>query len=454
MTTRLGAPVRFLSRESLKSRPSNTAILFDTRTLWAVVCLILCVAKVPAEANWPTWRGPEFNGIEEGCDPPTTWSETDNIRWKVPIPGSGCSSPVIWGRKLFLQAAVPVPGVDGVPADTQNHRLVLLCLDREDGSILWEHTIRTVVPHEKFNPRGSLASASPVTDGQHVWASFGSNGLYCFDLEGTPVWKAELPVTKMNLNNGEGSSPALAGDALIVVSDHEGDSVINAFEKSTGNVLWKKPRDEGSPWATPLPIKTGDGYQVVTSGVKLIRSYKVSNGDLLWWCSGLMPDTIPSPVFADGMVFCMNGYNDPRLLAISLGGTGDLTGSERIVWTLNEATPCVPSPLVYGKRVYLLDDQRPVLSCFDSRSGAPHYKKFRLSGLRTEVLSSPVAAAGRIYILDQKGNAVVLRDGEAPDIAATNHLDDEFASSPAVVADALYLRGKRFLYMIAHNPEG
>ena len=412
--------------------------------------------------NWPAWRGPSGNGVAVKGDPPITWSESENIKWKVELSGGSDSTPIIWRNKIFIQTAIATeedteakvptatPGGREIftPTPTVRYKFNVVCLDRETGNTLWERTAREAIPHEGHHPSSSFASYSPVTDGNHLWVSFGSRGLHCYDLDGVHKWSTDLVEMLTFRAFGEGSSPALAGDAVIVVADHEGDSKIFAFNKNTGELIWQRDRDEPSSWATPFPLKVGDTYQVITSASNFVRSYDVATGDIVWRCAGLTLGAIPSPVVGFGKVYCMTGYKDPRLLAIELGRTGDLSDSDAIAWKLEKGTPYVPSPLLYGDKIYFTQNIRAALSCYDARTGKPFYERQRLEGLK-QIYASPLGAAGRIYIADRKGTTIVIKASDTFEVLATNTLDDVFDASPVAVGDELYLKGEAYLYCIA-----
>ncbi len=409
--------------------------------------------------NWPAWRGPMASGVAPQGNPPVTWGESKHIKWKVDVPSSGDSTPIVWGKKIFIQTAVatrdegelkdestPQGGFTQTP--TVPYRFNVLCLNRETGAVLWERTVREESPHEGHHPTNGLASFSPVTDGAYVWANFGSRGLHCFDLDGVHQWSADLIRMETFSAFGEGSSPALAGDAVIVVADHEGVSKIFAFAKRSGELLWEKKRDEQSTWATPLAVEVDGAFQVVTSGITFIRSYDVKTGDTVWQCSGLTSGCVASPVSGFGKVYCATGHKGYALLAIELGHTGDLTDSSAVAWRLNRGTPYVPSPLLYGDKIYLLQRTRAILSCYRAKNGEPVFEGQKLEGMKN-VYASPVGAAGRIYISDREGTTTVVRQSETFEVMAINSLDDDFDTSPVVAGDELYLRGKSHLYCIA-----
>jgi outer membrane protein assembly factor BamB len=434
----------------------------------AFLLTAVCTHAIAAGADdyWPTWRGPAATGTTAKGNPPVTWSESENIKWKVELPGQGHSSPVIWDDKIFLLTAIDTgraksaeaqppaaaPGGRGGlsgPTPKTIHKFDLLCVDRTSGKVLWQRTATEAVPHEGHQPTGTFASYSPVTDGKYVWASFGSRGLYCFDMEGNLKWSKPLPTMKTVMSFGEGSSPALAGDAIIVVCDHEAGSAILAFNKATGEQLWRKDRDEPTSWATPAVVEVDGKTQVIVSATKLIRSYDAKTGDLIWQCSGQVKNVIPSPVVGFGMVFCTSGYQGSSLQVIKLAGkTGDLSKTDAIAWQVNKATPYISSPLLYGNRIYVFSVLKPVLSCYEAQTGKALFTEQILEGI-DQVYASPVGVADRVYCPGRNGVTVVIKNADVFGVLATNKLDDGFDASPAVIGDELYLRGNKFLYCIA-----
>lgn len=415
-----------------------------------------------AQDYWPSWRGPDGTGVASKGNPPTTWSETENIKWKVELPDSGDGTPIIWGDKIFIQTAIATreDTEAKVPARGESDREIftkiptvpykfgVICLDRVTGKTLWETPLLETIPHEGHHPSSSFASYSPVTDGEHVWVNFGSRGLHCLTVDGECIWSAELTEMLTIRAFGEGSSPAVVGDAVIVVCDHEGDSKIFAFNKLTGDKLWEKDRDEPSTWATPMAVTVDGKVQVITSGSTAVRSYDPTNGDIIWQCSGLEPGAFPSPVLGNGMVYCMTGYQGKSLLAIKLGGSGDLTGSDAVKWSTDQNTPYVPSPLLYGDKLYFTSGMRATLSCYNALTGEPYYESEKMKGLK-QMYSSPTGAGGHVYIAGRKGATLVLKNSDRYEVVATNILDDGFDASPVVVGDELFLRGEKYLYCIA-----
>jgi len=410
---------------------------------------------------WPQWRGPLANGVAPDANPPVEWSEQKNIRWKIALPGKGHSSPIVFGDSVFLTAAVPVgealppvhdsaPGVhDSVPV-THRHQFVVLAVSRRDGKVLWQKVLREEFPHEGGHVTGSLASNSPVTDGERLYVFLGSRGLHCLDMKGELQWQKDLGRMQTLHSHGEGSSPVLHGDTLIVNWDHEGDSFLYAFDKRTGRQIWKVSRDEKTSWATPLVVEVDGKPQVIVSATKRVRGYDLATGALVWECAGLTDNVVSSPVHAGGMLIAGNSYYRQAMLGIRLAGAkGDITGTERVAWELNRLTPYVSSPLLYDDTLYHLRHNQNILVRLDPKTGQPRGEPLRLDGIRDFIFSSPVGAAGRIYVTARDGRTVVLRHDVKNETLAVIELEDSFSASPALVDRELYLRGERFLYCIA-----
>ena len=443
------------------------------RTAVVIACLVtmasltgLAQEATDSDRFWPQWRGPLGTGVAPHGEPPAEWSESTNVRWKVEIPGRGSSTPVIWGDRLFVLTAVPTGEAVGSrgglltrvrrrfmggSAATHVQQFMILAIDRQDGHVIWERVALEELPHEGKHQTGTFASPSAVTDGEVVCAFFGSRGLYCYNLDGRPLWQTDLGDMRIRLGFGEGASPALYRDLLILLWDHEGDSFIVAFDKRTGRERWRTPRDEMTSWTTPLVVEHGEGAQVVTSATDAVRSYDIETGRLLWQDEGVTLNAIPSPVAADGLVFVTSGFRGNRLAAIDLSAaTGDIRGSAAVLWSVDRDTPYVPSPLLHDGLLYVLKSNSGVLTTFDIRTGRRRYGPERLRGVRN-VYASPVAADGRVYVTSREGTTLVLRAGPTLEVLATNTLDDGFDASLAIVDGEIYLRGQRYLYCIAEE---
>ncbi|MFO1512367.1 MAG: PQQ-binding-like beta-propeller repeat protein [Verrucomicrobiota bacterium] len=304
--------------------------------------------------------------------------------------------------------------------------------------------------HEGGHVTGSLASNSPVTDGEHLYVFFGSRGLYCLDLKGEVKWQKDLGRMHTLHAHGEGSSPVLHGDTLIVCWDHEGDSFLYAFDKRTGKQLWKVARDEKTSWSTPLVVEHEGKPQVIVSATKRVRGYDLATGTQLWECAGLTDNVVSSPVFTDGIVIAGNSYYQQAMLAIRLAGAkGNITSTTNVVWKLNRMTPYVSSPLLYDDTLYFLRHNQNILSRLEPTTGKPRGEALRLEGIEDFIFASPVGAAGRIYVTGRDGTTVVLRHDPENATLAVNHLNDSFSASPALAGGELYLRGEHFLYCLA-----
>jgi outer membrane protein assembly factor BamB len=363
---------------------------------------------------------------------------------------------------VFVTTAAPVgeafpPKYSGAPGGhdeepiTQRHKFMVIAVDRRDGKVAWERTVREEIPHQGGHFTASLASSSPITDGERLFAHFGSWGLYCLDLQGELVWQKDFGHLDTLHGHGEGSSPVLHGDTLVVNWDHQGDSFLVALDKRTGRELWKTPRERASSWSTPIVVEHAGRAQVIVSGSQRLRSYDLENGKLLWECQGLsVENVVASPVAGHGLVFAGSTYDKPGVLAIRLDGAkGDITGTEHVVWQRRRGAPYVPSPLLFGDSLLFLNHfQGGILTRVNARTGEDQPGAFRIPGLHN-IFASPVAAAGRIYIPSREGVTAVLKDGNPLETLAQNRLEDQFSASPALTRNAIFLRGEKYLYCLA-----
>ena len=419
---------------------------------------VLGAQDVSDPRYWGQWRGPEATGVSRTANPPVEWSETENIRWKIEVPGRGTGSPVVWDDRIFLMTAVPV-GVDLAASHEPRgglrprgvHRFVVMAIARSDGSVIWERAVREEEPHEAAHTdNGTWASSSVVTDGELVFAYFESRGLYAFDLDGSLQWEVDLGDKAMRNQFGEGSTPVLYGDRLVIVWDHlGGQSFVVSLDKNTGEEIWRVDRDEIDTWATPLVVEVDGRAQVIVPGRDRLVGYDLTDGSVVWESDGLTMNPIPSPVHSDGIMIAMSGFQGNDLKAIRLAGArGDITGTDAIVWELDRDTPYVPSPLLYDGVLYFLKTNSGILSTMEAATGEPLYELQRLQGV-PNVFASPVGANGRVYFPGRDGATLVIRHGPAYEVLATNVLDDGFDASPALVDNEIYLRGYRYLYAIA-----
>lgn len=443
----------------------NFRVIVNLKGMVRVLAFVLtgacALAEVPGE--WPRWRGPFDTGVARTAAP-VTWSDTENVAWKMAIPGLGNSSPVVWGERLFLTTAVPVkPGASqtgdgtagfgqGGTGEQPEHSLVVICIDRRNGKVLWERTAKTVKPHEGFHRRyGSFASNSPVTDGKRLYTFFGSNGAYAFDIQGKLLWQWD-PGVKMSMRNafGEGTAAVIDRETLLLNFDHEGGSFLQALDAASGKPKWRVPRDEPSNWAPPLVVEHEGVRQAIVAAPNKVRSYNIADGSLIWEAAGLGLNTIPAPVYGNGLVYVMSGFRNPKLMAIRLGKRGDLTGTEAIVWSTTRGTSYTPSPVLHEGKLYALTDSG-MMSCFDAATGKPFYERVRLPK-PYNFKSSPVLAGDKLYLSTEEGDVVVLKAGETFEVLATNIMrDHSFIATPAVVAGDLYLRSQTHLFCIRNS---
>lgn len=430
--------------------------MFRLATLLVVSCSL-----ATGQAEWPHFRGPLFTGEAPDADPPIEWSETENLRWKTELPGLGHSSPIVSKDLIFLTSAIPFgdplpepkfSGREGAHNNlpiTRKQRFVVLAVDRLSGEVRWETKVNEALPHEGGHETGSLASASVVTDGELLYAFFGSYGLYCLDFDGNVVWSANIGEMHSKHGHGEGASPLVAGDSVVINWDHEEESSIAAYERKSGTLRWRTPRQEKTSWSSPISATVDGRMQVIVSGTKAVRGYDLETGEVIWECGPLSANVVASPVYHDGVVYAMSSYTFQAGFAVRVsdGAKGDLSDSDRVLWRRTRRTPYIPTPLLIDGVLYFLAHYQGVLSRIEAESGTEESGPFRIPGMR-EVYASPVAAKGRIYFVDRSGATLVLSTDLEPKPIALNQLDDQFSATPALVEDMLILRGERYLYAI------
>jgi outer membrane protein assembly factor BamB len=411
------------------------------------------------DMNWPAWRGPSETGAALSGNPPVEFSETKNIKWKTEIPGKGHATPIVWGDQIILLTAVATDkkpaegeakqesGRMGPPSSGTEfvHKFQVISVDRKTGRIQWERTVKEEIPMERTHTLGSWASSSPVTDGENIYAYFGSRGLYCLDFKGNILWDRDFGQMEIVMSFGEGSSPSVYKDKIVVVWDHEAGSYIIALDKKTGKDIWKVDRDEKTSWASPLIVEVNGKAQVITAATSKVRSYDLETGELVWECSGLTRNVIPNPVYAGGILYVMSGYRGNALLAIDLAqAKGNITDTGVILWKYLQDTPYTPSPVLMDGRLYFLKANNGTISCLDAKDGKVNYINEKLDGI-VNIYSSPTGAGGHLYVAAE-GIVDVVKAGPSYSLEFSNKLDDTFHASPVIIGNDLYLRGFKYLY--------
>ena len=416
------------------------------------------------ENNWAQWRGPNETGVAPAGDPPVEWSETSNIKWKSEIPGIGHATPIIWDDQIILLTAIKTdqkvapdePAENEEKADWMNpkstdyiHKFAVISVDRNSGEILWQTIVREELPYSNTHEFGSWASNSPITDGEHIYAYFGSHGLYCLNFQGEIQWEKDLGRMEKVMSFGEGSSPTLYQEKLIILRDHQGQSMLHVLDKKTGEIIWEVERDEVSSWSTPLVIEFNGTSQLITSATNKILSYDLETGKELWQCSGLTRNVIPSPVSADGMLYLISGFRGSALLAIHLSkASGNITETDAIAWRYDQNTPYTPGPVLMDGKLYFLKSNNGYLTCLNAKDGTEYYTSQKLEGIKN-IFTSPVGVDDRLYVVGTNGTSCVVKQGETFELLATNILEDNFYASPVILGNTLFLRGVKSLYCIS-----
>ena len=468
MTTQIGKQLG--KRIGGKTGTTLTASLLATAAL-LTTATGLNRAAAAESGNWPQFRGPGGRSIAPD-DPhlPETWSATDNVAWRAPIPGLGWSSPIVWGDRVFVTSVVadedyesprpglyvPDTGVD-IPPGLQpgTHYWMVFCLDLATGRALWERTAHEGPAASSIHPKNSFASATPVTDGERVYALFGDVGLYAYDFDGGLVWSRALERLPDRWGWGPGASPALLDDQVLVMHDNDRESYLASFDAATGERNWRVARDEPSAWSTPAVWRNDLRTEIVTVGKNQVRSYDPA-GNLLWRFSGRMTDvTVPTPIPGDGVIYVSSGYlgdDHHPVYAVLPGAEGDITlapgqrANEYIRWYDPKIASYNPSPLLYRGLYYTLHD-RGFLTAHDARTGRAVYDRVRIRTGAT-FTSSPWAYNGRIFALSEDGDTYVIAAGPDYALLGTNPIGEMALATPAVAGRTLLLRTAAHLYAI------
>lgn len=413
------------------------------RSAVLLAIMLLMWPHRPAGAeNWPQFRGPGGQGHSSATNLPSHWSPTENVTWKVSIPGLGWSSPVHWNGRIYLTTAVPRG-----PEGSNDQSLRALCLDAASGDVLWNVEVfqQDGEQTERIHSKNSHASPTPVTDGTHVFVHYGTQGTACLTLAGDVVWtNRELRYLPQH---GNGGSPILVDDLLVVCCDGSDTAFVAALDQRTGRIQWKTDRNIASrskfSFSTPLAIEVEGRRQIICPGTNAVSAYAPDDGRVLWtvdYPGGY--SVIPRPVFGHGLVYVCTGYGKPSLFAIRPTGTGNVTDS-RLVWKTDRNAPHTPSVLLVGDELYMVSD-RGIASCLDAKTGRVHWQQ-RLEG---KFSASPLFADGKIYLQAEEGETIVIKPGKEFVELARNQLEPRTFASFAVADSALFIRTEEFLYRI------
>jgi outer membrane protein assembly factor BamB len=437
------------------------------------VCSLLLAVRGPcamAQTNWPQFRGPAAAGVSSNANLLDKWSATENVVWKTDLPGRSWSSPIVWGDRVFLTAVVNLEasetpkkglyfGGERPEPSKAEHQWKVLCLDLATGKLQWEKTVHRGPPETAIHLKSSYGAETPVTDGGQVYALFGNVGVFAFTLEGKDVWSKRLEPRKTRYGWGTAASPVLHSGRLFIVNDNDDRAELFALDAKTGQELWRVDRDEKSNWTTPFVWENSRRTELITSGSRAVRSYDL-NGKLLWSFRGMSGIAIPTPFAGDGLLFVSSGYVGDKLrplYAIRPGASGDITlqpgktSNEFIVWSNPVGGPYNPSPLFYERRLYVLYD-RGLVSCYDAKTGRVLYDRERLpEGFA--FTSSPWAAGGRVFCLNEDGVCYVLRAGDKFELLHINKLanDDMCMATPALAGSRLLIRTAARLYCLGNT---
>ncbi len=377
---------------------------------------------------WPRWRGPSGQGHVVPGKYANTWSPTSNVKWRVPVAGAGNSSPIVWGDRIFLTTA-----------QNRGARLSLIAFNRADGKQLWD----TVVPTdgvEHVHQKNGHASATPVTDGRMIYASFGRHGLVGFDMSGKIVWHRKFGA--INNYHGPAGSPVLYRDRVFIYQDHKGSSdqqaFVGAFDAKTGKTIWETPRTETVGWGTPVVINTGTRDELIVNSQRRVAAYDPASGKELWTVRGMTFEVIPTPVVGDGLVFTSSGRAGPTL-AIKPGGSGDVTDTH-VVWRTPKGSPFVPSGVVHNGLLYLVNDMQSILTVYETKSGELVYQGRMGVAQREGFSASPVVVNNELYFTNDEGETFVVKAGREFNLMHTNSLGERTLASPALVDGIWYWR--------------
>ncbi len=442
------------------------------RTVGLLAVLLVVTANLCAADIWPSFRGPEACGVAQGYKTPLEWDveQAKNVLWKTPIPGLAHSSPVVWDSRIFVTTAIQDQGDSdlkvGMYGDVKSvgeEGLVawhVYCIDKSSGKVLWERQSYKGKPKIKRHPKSTHASPTPCTNGKCVVAFFGSEGLYCYDVEGKLLWQKDLGLldwgfyTSPSAQWGGGCSPVIHEQMVIVQCDVQKDSFIAAFDLKDGAELWRTPRSDVPTWSTPTVYATGQNPQIIVNGYRHIGGYDISTGKEIWRMKGGGDIPVPTPIVAHDLVFITNAHGRMSpIYAIRLSAKGDIslsenqTSNEYVAWSYPKGGNYLPTPIVYGDYLYCGSD-RGVLSCFECTSGKLLYRE-SLDPKGAAFSASPVAGDGKIYFTAENGQVYVVQPGPEFKVLATNKMAEICMATPAISQGTLFFRTKGHLVAIA-----
>ena len=424
-----------------------------------VFCSVFAVTGL-TRADWPQWRGPQGTGVALNATPPTEWNTQKNILWKTKLEGEGHSTPVVSRGLIFLTTSIPIgppfaPRKSGRPGAHDNrsvrtkYQFQAWAIDAADGSLLWKKTLHEAIPVEGAHTTASLASASPITDGKRFFAFFGSHGLYCLDRQGELLWQKQMGTMHTKHGHGEGASPALHGETLVVNWDHEGESFLVALDATDGAEKWRVSRNEVTSWSTPIITAVDGQQQLIVCGTDKVRGYRLSTGEVIWECGGMSANIVATPVAAKNVLYVGSSYEKRILMAIQLSGSnGDITDSEQILWSRSRGTPYVPSPLLYQGALYFLTHYQNVITRVTAETGADAPGALRLGPL-SNIYASPVASNGHVYITDLDGQTLVITATEIPRVISLNPIGEPVSASLVIDGSRILIRGSTHLHCVS-----
>ena len=438
--------------------------------LRVVLMWLLASASLSAQ-QWPAFRGANASGVAGDAPVPTMWNATngENLRWKTPVPGVAVSSPIVWGDRVFVSTAVssdPKAGIrtgqygDVEPvSDSSRHQWRVIALDKATGRVVWDRLAHEGTPKTKRHPKSSQASPTPVTDGRRVIVSFGSEGLFAYDVDGTLLWKRDLGVLNSgwfydpDYEWGMGSSPIIWRNLVIVQCDIQKDSFIAAFDVATGAPVWRTAREEIPSWSTPAIYEADGRAELVTQATTFTRGYDPETGKELWRLSGNSEIAIPTPVVAPGLIIVTNGYRGVQpIYAIKPGARGDITlkgeetTSSAVAWSTKRGGPYIPTPVFYRDQLYALQNNG-VVAVYNVRTGERMYQE-RLGGTGGSFSASPVAADGKVYFTSEDGDVFVVKAGPAYELLAKNTIGEILMATPAISNGVLFFRGLHHIFAV------